>query len=117
MKMSADIAKSIFRNLATEGLVMSDALFKTLTIRYLRVAQDAVKQYEDDAAINGLPFDRHQELLAVRAFTNAIRLAADEYLLDPFGIPLISNWNRVTSAIPDFFHQLKDAVDRDCNGK
>jgi glucosyl-3-phosphoglycerate synthase len=42
MKMSADIAKSIFRNLATEGLVRSDALFKTLTIRYLRVAQDAV---------------------------------------------------------------------------
>jgi len=117
MKMSADIAKSIFRNLATEGLVLSDALFKTLTIRYLRVAQDAVKQYEDDAAINGLPFDRHQELLAVRAFTDAIRLAADEYLLDPFGIPLISNWNRVTSAIPDFFDQLKDAVDRDCNGR
>jgi hypothetical protein len=51
----------VFRNLATEGLVLSDALFKTLTIRYLRVAQDAVKQYEDDAAINGLPFDRHQE--------------------------------------------------------
>ena len=76
-----------------------------------------MKQYEDDAAINGPPFDRHQELLAVRAFTNAIRLAADECLRNPFGIPLISNWNRVTSAIPDFFDLLKDAVDRDCNGK
>ena len=117
MKMSTDIAKSVFRNLATEGLVLSDAFFKTLTIRYLRVAQDAVKQYEDDAAINGLPFDRHQEMLAVRAFTNAIRLAGDEYLRDPLGIPLISNWNRVTSAIPDLFEMLKDAVDRDCNGK
>ena len=108
---------AVFRNLATEGLVLSDALFKTLTIRYLRVAQDAVKQYEDDAAINGLPFDRHQEMLAVRAFTNALRLAADEYLRDPLGIPLISNWNRVTSAIPDFFEMLKQAVDQDCNGK
>ncbi len=117
MKMSTDIAKSIFRNLATEGMVLSDAMFKTLTIRYLRVAQDAVKQYEDDAAINGLPFDRHQEMLAVRAFTNALRLAADEYLRDPLGIPLISNWNRVTSAIPDFFETLKQAVDHDCNGK
>jgi glucosyl-3-phosphoglycerate synthase len=103
--------------MATDGMVLSDALFKTLTVRYLRAAQDAVKQYEDDAAINGLPFDRHQELLAVRAFTNAVRLAADEYLRDPLGIPLISNWNRVTSAIPDFFGRLKDVVDRDKNGK
>lgn len=117
MKMSTEIAKSLFRNMATDGMVLSDALFKTLAVRYLRAAQDAVKQYEDDAAINGLPFDRHQELLAVRAFTNAIRLAADEYLRDPLGIPLISNWNRVTSAIPDFFDLLKDAVDKDCNGK
>jgi glucosyl-3-phosphoglycerate synthase len=117
MKMSTDIAKSLFRNMATDGLVLSDALFKTLAVRYLRAAQEAVKQYEDDAAINGLPFDRHQELLAVRAFTNAIRLAADEYLRDPLGIPLISNWNRVTSAIPNFFDELKEAVDKDCNGK
>ena len=60
----------------------------------------AVKRYkEDDAAVNGFPFDRHQEMLAVRAFTDAVRFAADEYLRDPLGIPLISNWNRVTSAI------------------
>jgi len=116
MKMSVDIAKSLFRNMATDGMVLSDALFKTLAVRYLRAAQEAVKQYEDDAAVNGLPFDRHQELLAVRAFTCAIRLAADEYLRDPLGIPLISNWNRVTSAIPDFFDMLKDAVDHDRNG-
>jgi glucosyl-3-phosphoglycerate synthase len=112
-KMSVDIAKSLFRNLATEGVVLTDALFKTLSVRYLRSAQDAVAQYEDDAALNALPFCRHDELLAVAAFTRAIRLAADEYLRDPLGIPLISNWNRVTSAIPDFFDMLKDAVNRD----
>ena len=97
--------------------MLSGAVFETLIVRYLRVAQDAVKQYEDDAALNGLPFDRHQELLAVRAFTRAIRVDADEYLRDPLGIPLISNWNRVTSAVPDFFDLLKDAVNRDCGGK
>ena len=112
-KMSVDIAKSLFRNLATEGVVLSDALFKTLTVRYLRSAQDAVAQYEDDAALNALSFRRHDELLAVAAFTKAIRLAADEYLRDPLGIPLISNWNRVTSAIPNFFDMLKEAVDHD----
>ena len=117
MKMSIDIAKSIFRNLATEGMVLSDALFATLAVRYLRAAQDAVKQYEDDAALNGLRFDRHEELLAVRAFTKAIRIAADEYLRDPLGIPLISNWNRVTSAVPDFFELLKNAVERDSGSR
>lgn len=115
-KMSADIAKSIFRNLATEGVVLSDATFRTLSVRYLRAAQDAVKQYEDDAALNGLSFDRHQELRAVHAFNQSVRLAADEFLRDPLGIPLISNWNRVTSAIPDFFAMLKDAVNHD-NGE
>lgn len=113
MKMSTDIAKSLFRNLATEGVVISEAMFKTLTVRYLRAAQDAVKQYEDDAAVNGLPFDRHQEMLAVHAFNRSIRIAADDYLRDPFGSPLISNWNRVTSAIPDFFERLKEAVNQD----
>lgn len=113
MKMSVDIAKSLFRNLATEGVVLTDAHFQTLSVRYLRSAQDAVKQHEDDAVANALPFDRHDELRAVAAFTKAIRLAADEYLRDPLGIPLISNWNRVTSALPGFYAQLKEAVNRD----
>src|SRR5262249_38676527 len=104
---------TIFRNLSTEGVVLSDALFRTLTVRYLRAAQDAVKQYEDLAAINGLPFDRHEELQAVHAFNKSVRAAADDYLRDPLGIPLISNWTRVTSAIPDFFEQFKEAVNRD----
>lgn len=116
MKMAVDIAKSLFRNLATEGCILSDALFKTLFVRYLRAAQDAVKQYEDDAALNRLPFDRHRELQAVGVFTNAIRLASEEYLRDPLGIPLISNWNRVTSAVPNFLEMLKAEVDCD-NGK
>lgn len=116
-KMSAEIAKSLFRNLATEGLVLSDALFKTLAVRYLRSAQEAVKQYEDDAAINGLVFDRHEELRAIAAFSKAIRQGADEYLRDPLGIPLISSWTRVTAAIPGFLEMYKDAVDRDNGGR
>jgi glucosyl-3-phosphoglycerate synthase len=116
MKMSTDIAKSLFRNLATEGVVVSEALFRTLSVRYLRVAQDAVKQYEDLAALNRLPFHRHEELLAVQAFNKSVRIAADEFLRDPLGIPLISNWNRVTSAIPDVLDRLKEAVELDARG-
>jgi glucosyl-3-phosphoglycerate synthase len=92
---------------------MSEAFFRTLSVRYLRSAQDAVKQYEDDAAVNNLKFDRHAELLAVQAFAQSVTIAAHEFLQDISGAPLISNWNRVTSAIPDFFSMLREAVNRD----
>jgi glucosyl-3-phosphoglycerate synthase len=117
MKMAADIAKSLFRNLAMEGVVLDDPGFKALTVNYLRMAQDTIKKYEDDAAINSLSFDRHGERLAVEAFTKSIKTAADEYLADPVGIPLIANWVRPTSAIPNFFDMLVEAVAADNAGR
>ncbi|HEX9757552.1 MAG TPA: glycosyl transferase [Nitrospiria bacterium] len=113
MKMSTDIAKSLFRNLAIEGVILDEGLFKNLGIAYLRSAQDTIKKYEDDAAINSFYFDRHEERLAVEAFTRAIKSAGEEYLADPVGVPLISNWVRPTSAIPNFFERLLKAVKKD----
>jgi glucosyl-3-phosphoglycerate synthase len=112
-KMCIDITKSIFRNLANEGVVLSEGVLRTLQVHYLRMAQDTLKRYEDDAAINGLNFDRHAESEAVEAFTRGIREASEIFLKDPFGAPLIPNWNRVTSAIPDFMERLQAAVDED----
>ncbi|TET70759.1 MAG: glycosyl transferase [Candidatus Aminicenantes bacterium] len=113
MKMSIDIAKAIFRNLAIEGATVSDSLLKTLIVTYLRTAQDAIKRYNDDAALNGLFFDRHQETKLVEAFTKAIQIAGEEFQEDPRYSPLIPNWNRVTSAIPDFLEQLYDTVEKE----
>lgn len=113
MKMAIDIAKTLLRNLATEGLVFDLPFFNSLRTAYQRAAQDAIKKYEDDAIINGLIFDRHGERLAVEAFTRALKIAADEFMQDPLGIPQITSWNRVTSAIPDFFQQLENAVEVD----
>ena len=113
MKMSIDIAKSLFRNLALEGVILSDDSFKALGVAYLRAAQDTIKKYEDDAAINSLSFDRHEERLAVEGFTKAIKIAAAEYLAEPTGSPLIANWVRPTSAIPKFDSMLVDAVTSD----
>ncbi len=113
MKMSIDITKSLLRNLATEGLVFDTAFFNTLRTAYLRAAQDTIKKYEDDAIINGLIFDRHEERIAVEAFTRGIKMAVEEFLQDPLGIPQITNWNRVVSAIPNFFQMLEDSVEVD----
>lgn len=112
-KMCVDICNSIFRTLASEGIVFSEGLFKTLVATYTRTAQDMLKRYEDDAAINGLFFDRHEESLAVDTFTNGIRKAAETIMEDPLGVPLISSWDRVISAIPDIPNMIKQAVEED----
>jgi len=113
MKMSIDIAKAIFRNLAIEGASLSESFLNTLVVNYLRTAQDTIKRYNDDAAINGLYFDRHQETVMVEAFTKAIRIAGEEFYENPLYSPLIPNWNRVTSAIPDFLEKLYEVVEQE----
>jgi glucosyl-3-phosphoglycerate synthase len=113
MKMTVDICKSIFRTLASEGVVFSDGLFKSLSVAYLRSAEDTIMKYEADAAINGLLFDRHSEAQAVEAFIKGITLAAEVFMQNPLGTPLIPNWNRVISAIPGILQMLMKAVDED----
>jgi glucosyl-3-phosphoglycerate synthase len=61
--------------------------------------------------LNGLEFDRHAEELAVATFANSLRLASEEFLRDPLGLPLIPNWNRVAAAMPDVFERLRLSVD------
>jgi glucosyl-3-phosphoglycerate synthase len=113
MKMAIDIAKSIFRNLAVEGIILSQSALSTLLINYQRTAKDAIKRYRDDAAINGLIFDSHQESIIVEAFSRALQMAGKAFLDDPLYSPLIPNWNRVISAIPDFLDQLNDLIEKE----
>ncbi len=113
MKMAIDICKSIIRTLASGGVVFSQGLFNSLSVAYLRQAEDTIMKYEADAAINGLAFDRHEEAKAVETFTRAIGIAAEVFMKNPMNTPLIPNWNRVTSAIPTILEMLKRAVDED----
>jgi glucosyl-3-phosphoglycerate synthase len=113
MKMTADIAQSLFRTLAGEGVVFSEGFFKSLSTTYVKQAQDAIKRYHDDAMINSLVFDRHEEATAMEAFARSIQLAGDQTLEDPLNIPLIPNWSRVLSALPDLFDQLLEVVEED----
>ena len=113
LKMAIDIAKSMFRTLASEGIIFSEGFFKTLMITYLRTAQDTIKRYEDDAEINGLFFDRHAEVMAVEAFTKAIKIASENIMEDPLKVQLIPSWHRVTSAIPNILELVEKSVDED----
>ena len=111
MKMAIDIAKSVFRNLAVEGIILGQDAFGSLLINYQRTAKDMIKRYRDDAAINGLGFDYHQESIIVEAFTRALQLAGRSFFEDPLYSPLIPSWNRVISAIPDFLEKVRTLVE------
>jgi glucosyl-3-phosphoglycerate synthase len=112
-KMSIDIAKTIFRTMASMGVIFPSGWVKTLKATYLRSAQDFIAKYGHDSEIDGLFFDRHQESVSVETFVKGIEFACDEFERDPFGAPQIANWNRVTAAIPNFFDRLKSAVEKD----
>ena len=112
-RMVGDIAASLIRNLASYGVEFDSGFLNTLTAAYVRTAQDAIASYNDDALLNGLAFDRHEEELAVETFTRALRFAGLGFVRDPLGNPQIPNWNRVTSALPDFLDQLRETVEAD----
>jgi glucosyl-3-phosphoglycerate synthase len=113
VKMSVDIAKTLFRTLASEGIVLCEATMKTLRAIYLQFAQETIKKYENVAAINGLYFDRHAERTAVEAFLKGLQSASETFVKDPLGVPMISSWNQVAAAVPDIFDRLLHAVKGD----
>jgi glucosyl-3-phosphoglycerate synthase len=113
MKMSVDIAKSIFRTLAGEGVQFSEGFFKTLSNIYLKTAQEAIVRYQNDSEINCLHFDRHAESTAVESFIGAIKIAGEAFWQNPFEILLIPSWHRVIAAIPQIYDRLEEAVKAD----
>lgn len=110
LKMTIDITKSIFRTLALEGVQFSEGFFKTLSSIYLRVARDTIISYENDAQINGLNFNRHNESSAVEAFADGIKLAGEIFWENPSQTSLIPNWNRIVAALPGFLNRLELAI-------
>jgi glucosyl-3-phosphoglycerate synthase len=112
-RMVRDIAASLIRNLASYGVEFDSGFLNTMIAAYVRTAQDAIARYSDDAKLNGLIFDRHEEEVAVETFSGALRAAGLDFVRDPMGSPQIPNWSRVLSAMPDFLNDLAVAVDAD----
>jgi len=64
-KMASDITKSFLRRMAAEGIKLDTGLFDTLLSAYSRQAEDTLRFYAAEAAINGLEYPRHEEEMAV----------------------------------------------------
>ncbi len=113
IRMATEIGKALFRVLSQAGLVMSDAFFRTLLTAYIQESRTAVEKYHALALLNGLTYDRHEEIEAVDAFVGAMKRAIDEFVGDPVGIPMMAAWVRVEAAIRNFSEKLNEAVEED----
>ncbi len=109
-RMVIDIATSLFRNLASVGVQFDAGFLNTACATYLREAQHAVGAYADDALINGLLFDQHDEEVMIETFVAALRGAGLAFVRDPWGAPPIPNWHRVIAAQPHFLADLRHAA-------
>ncbi|RME32863.1 MAG: glycosyl transferase [Gammaproteobacteria bacterium] len=112
-RMSNDICKAVFRKLATLGYVFSPGTFRTIKATYYRIALDFIRSYYHDARMNGLRLDRHEEEKAVEVFAESIMRAGDTFLENPMETPFIPSWDRVSSALPEFYEELYSLVEED----
>jgi len=112
-KMAIEIAKSFFRKLATEGLVLSIEDIRSVKATYFRIALDCAEQYYYDAKINGLEYDRHKEESTIELLTKCVMDAGESFLRNPMEAPFIPSWNRVMSAVPNIHEKMREAVRED----
>lgn len=112
-RMSVEIAKAMFKKLATDGITFSKESLRTTKATYYRIALDLIDSYRNDAIFNGLTYETHEEEMMVELFAENIKAAGKSFLEDTDKAPFIPSWHRVSSAIPDIFVQLLDAVEQD----
>ena len=112
-KMAVDIAKTIFRVMAQEGVVFTEPHFKTLLATYYQESRFEISKYVALSKINGLEYNREKEISAVEAFQDAIEEAARDFYDNPLGVPSMSQWTTVRSVLPEFSDKFAQAVTRD----
>ncbi|MEZ5812938.1 MAG: glycosyl transferase [Rhizobiaceae bacterium] len=112
-RMSIDICKALYRKLATDGTVFTHETFRTLKATYYRTALDLIENYYNDAKMNGLHVDRHEEERALELFASNVVEAGQTFLNNPMETPFIPNWSRVQSADPDLMDDMVAAVEAD----
>lgn len=112
-KMANDITKTLFRILAQEGITFSEASFKTLLATYFQESRFEISKYNALSKINGLDYNRENEIKAVMAFEMAIKEAATEFYEEPMGVPSLSPWITVRSVLPEFSDKFAMYVAKD----
>ncbi|WP_320674783.1 glycosyl transferase [Prochlorococcus sp. MIT 1341] len=94
-KMCSEIFASILRGLMEhEGKTLIGPQLSTLEVLYKRLGEDRVKQFGVDSLINHLPYNRHEEELAVQKFASLLKPAMNDFMSSPSSEQLPS-WSKV----------------------
>lgn len=112
-KMAVDIAMTIFRVMAQQGVVFSESAFKTLQATYYQESRFEISKYNALTKLNSIEYSREKEISAVNLFEEAIKEAAIDFYRDPMGTPLLSPWITVRSVLPDFSDKFAKYVQED----
>ena len=111
-KMVVDITKFYLNYMRSYGIPLDDALVDMMRHTYYQNALLFIKNYSDDAEVNNLFFDRHQEELTVQYFRDFIWTAWEQGKEQPEGTQ-IPSWNRVLYSLPEVYTNLLEAVEKD----
>ncbi|NOQ87042.1 MAG: glycosyl transferase [Deltaproteobacteria bacterium] len=111
-KMVVDITKFYLNYMRSYGISLDDALVDMMRHTYYQNALLFIKNYSDDAEVNDLFFDRHQEELTVQYFRDFIWTAWEQSKEQTEGTQ-IPSWNRVLYSLPEIYTNLLEAVEKD----
>lgn len=111
-RMVVDIAKFYLNYMRSHGIPLDDAFVDMILHTYFENALKYIKFYSDDAEMNNLVFDRHEEEISVRHFRGFL-WTAWEQSRGPTESTLIPSWNRVIYSLPDIYNDLHTAVESD----
>jgi len=111
-RMVVDIAKFYLNYMRAHGVPLDDAFVDMILHTYYQNVLGFIKGYSDDAEVNDLHFDRHQEELTARYFRGFL-WTAWEQSKGPRESTLLPSWNRVFYSFPDMDRSILEAVEAD----
>ena len=110
--MVVDISKFYLNYMRSHGVPLDDPFVDMVQHTYYQSALGFIKRYSDDAEVNDLRFDRHEEEIIARYFRDFLWTAWGQCKAQPGGT-LIPSWNRVLYSAPEIGSRLVDAVEAD----
>ena len=108
-KMCTEILSSVLRCLMEhQAQALTDTELSNLEVLFRRVGQDRVKQFALDSEVNQIPYDRHEEELAVQKFTSILKPASKGFIDSPVSQQLPC-WARVLACEEHLQDELSKA--------
>jgi len=106
-RMTFDIAGAMIRCMARHGVPLTSDVLRRVANAYSDHAGAKVRQYEADALMNGLLYDRSEEIGAVSSFGDSLHEAIDVAAEAPEVLPA---WSAVEREAPGVLRRLLDCA-------